>query len=240
MYKYISVVNIYKYLGIYFSTRLSFAFACKDLACKAKGALLCIMKKLSLLNNESLTLFLKFCDAQIQPILQYGAEIWGLDAAAVHCEKIHLFGLKKFLGVSLKTPNDLVYGETARYPISLLSAVKYIRYWIKLTQMDSQRLPFKAYRMLLELDNRGKSNWVTNVRMKLFDYGFGFVWVNQGVDDVNTFVRIFRERLIECRWQDWNDHIQSSERFEFIGCSVMSVVCQHMCLCILIDILNEL
>ena len=113
------VVNVYKYLGIYFSTRLSFSFACKDLASRAKGALLCIMKKLSMLNNESLTLFLKIFDTQIQPIVLYGAEIWGLDAAAVHCEKIHLFALKKFLGVSLQTPNDLVYGETARYPITV-------------------------------------------------------------------------------------------------------------------------
>ena len=209
------VVNVYKYLGICFSTRLSFSFACKDLASKAKRALLCVMEKLSELNNDSLSLFLKIFDTQIKPIMQYGSEIWGLDAASIHCEKVHLFGLKKFLGVSQKTPNSLVYGDTVRYPISLLFRVQCIRYWLKLTQMNSHRLPYKAYKTLLELDIRGKKNWVTNVRMTLFQYGFDFVWMNQSVGDINAFVRAFRERLIECRWHEWNNHLDSSERFVF-------------------------
>ncbi|WP_419592448.1 RNA-directed DNA polymerase, partial [Thiolapillus sp.] len=47
------VVNVYKYLGIYFTTRLSFVSACKDLASRAKNALLCILKRLRMLNNNS-------------------------------------------------------------------------------------------------------------------------------------------------------------------------------------------
>ena len=35
-----------------------------------------------------------------------------LDKAAIHIEKVHLYALKRFLGVDMKTPNDLVYGET--------------------------------------------------------------------------------------------------------------------------------
>ena len=71
----------------------------------------------------------------------------------------------------------------------------------------------KAYMMLYNLDARGKRNWVSNVRMQLFQYGFGFVWMNQGVGRVNEFIRAFRERLIDCRWQDWEDHVQTSDRF---------------------------
>ena len=67
-----------------------------------------------MINNNSLELFLKLFDSQVQPIALYGAELWGLDTAAAHCEKVHLFALTKFLGA---TPNDLVYGETNRYPL---------------------------------------------------------------------------------------------------------------------------
>ena len=45
--------------------------------------------------------------------------------------------------------------------------------------------------------------------MQLFQYGFGFVWMNPGVGRVNEFIRAFRERLIDCRWQDWEDHVQT-------------------------------
>ena len=67
--------------------------------------------------------------------------------------------------------------------------------------------------MLCNLDARGKRNWASNVRMQLFQYGFGFVWMNPGVGRVNEFIRVFRERLIDCRWQDWEDHVQISDRF---------------------------
>ena len=153
-------VNVYKYLGIYFTTRLSFVSACRDLASRAKNALVCVLQKLYLLNNNSLEVFLKLFDAQVQPIAQYGSELWGLDKAAIHIEKVNLYALKRFLGVDMKTPNDLVYGETDRFPITLNSAVRCIRYWLKLTCMGEDRLPHKAYMMIYNLDARGKRNWV--------------------------------------------------------------------------------
>ena len=90
-----SVVNVYKYLGVLFSTKLSFTATCCDLSSKAKNAALCIMQRLRMLNSNSLELFLKLFDSQVQPIAQYGTKLWGLDIAAVHCEKVHLFALKK-------------------------------------------------------------------------------------------------------------------------------------------------
>jgi hypothetical protein len=114
------VVNAYKYLGIYFSTRLSFVSACRDIASKAKKALLCIIQRLRMYNCSSFDIYMKLFDCQVQPIMQYGAEIWGLDKAAQHCEKVHLFALKKFLHVELRTPNDLVYKELNRYPVTII------------------------------------------------------------------------------------------------------------------------
>ena len=207
------VVNAYKYLGIYFSTRLSFVAACRDIASKAKKALLCIMQRLRVYNNQSLDVFLRLFDAQVQPIMQYGSEVWGLDKAAQHCEKVHLFALKKFLSVNMRTPNDFVYNELNRYPITINSIVSCIRYWLKIVQMDDHRLPKKAYLMLYNLDAKGKTTWVSNVRLCLFQYGFGFVWMNQSVGGVNEFLRVFKERLVDCRWQTWHDHVCNSDRF---------------------------
>ena len=69
-----------------------------------------------------LEVFLKLFDAQVQPIAQYGSELWGLDKVAIHIEKVHLYALKIFLGVDMKTPNDLVsnYVELRRQMYSLL------------------------------------------------------------------------------------------------------------------------
>ena len=145
-----------------------------------------------MLNNNSLEVLLKLFDAQVQPIAQFGSKprLWGLDKAAIYIEKVHLYTLKIFLGVDMKTPNDLVYGETERFPITMNSAVRCIRYWLKLTCMGEDRLPHKAYMTLYILDASGNRNWVSNVRMQLFQCGFGFVWMNKGVGRVNEFIII--------------------------------------------------
>ena len=73
------------------------------------------MKTLWGLGDFSATIFLKMFDAQIKPMLLYGSGIWGLKYKSV--EKVHTFALKKLLNVSPRTPNDMVYGETGRFPL---------------------------------------------------------------------------------------------------------------------------
>ena len=59
---------------------------------------------------------------------------------------------------------------------------------------------------------RGKTNWVTNVRKTCVN-GFSYVWDNQGVGCLNAFIREFRQRLTDMRWQVWDDHVNTSDRF---------------------------
>jgi hypothetical protein len=208
----VAVVNAYRYLGVYFSTRLSFNFTCEDIANKAKKAVIVILQILYKLNSSSFSVFCRLFDSQVQPVLQYGAEIWALEKC-VQIEKVHLFAMKRFLNVDTRTPNDLVYGELGRYPIYINSYLKCIKYWLKLTRMNYDRLPHKAYKMLFDLDSNGKKTWATNVRQFLDTYGFSFVWTNQGVKNISEFCKCLKQRVIDCRWQDWHDHIESSERF---------------------------
>ena len=224
------VVNAYKYLGVYMSTMLSFSATCKDVTSKAKRALLYIIQRLRQYNNSSVHVFLKIFDAQIQPIMQYGSEIWGLEKAANECEKLHLYALKKFLNVDMKTPNDLVYTEMCRYPITINSIVNCIRYWLKLLEMDNHRLPKKAYNKLYDLDRNGKQTWATNIRICLTNNGFGFAWLNQGVGNDRHFLKSLKERLIDCNWQIVQAHINESERFEFYSmiCSSEKRLAYHL------------
>ena len=42
---------------------------------------------------------------------------------------------------------------------------------------------------------------------------FSHVWDNQGVGCVNSFLQCFKQRITDCRWQEWDDHIQTRDRF---------------------------
>jgi len=125
--------------------------------------------------------------AQKQPVVLYGAEIWGLDNSSFVINNVRLFGLKRYLGVDRRTPNDLVYGKVGRFPIQINASARCVRYCLKLARMDEHRLPLRAYKMLLNLDQRGTTNWVTNVRKTLCVNGFSDVWDNLGVGCLSAF-----------------------------------------------------
>ena len=52
--------------------------------------------------------FFKLLDAQMQPVVLYGAEIWEIEHSACIIERLHSFAM---LGVGIRSPNDLVNGE---------------------------------------------------------------------------------------------------------------------------------
>ena len=200
----LAVVNQYKYLGVIFSTGLTFSYCLEDMASRAKKGVIGILKLLWTLAEQSPTLFFRLFDCQIQPMLTYGAEVWGIMADHSTIERVHLFAIKRLLNVSTRTPSALVYGETGRYPLYIITYVKCIKYWLNLVRMPENRLPIKAYKMLYALHSKNKNNWVSHVCFTLYRYGFGFVWENQGVCDVSNFIREFRQRLVDCFLQEWH------------------------------------
>ncbi|XP_070193997.1 uncharacterized protein, partial [Littorina saxatilis] len=208
-------VNMYKYLGIYFSTRLTFSHTLNDLALRARKGVIGIFKVLWTLGERSPNIFYKLFDSQIQPMLNYAAEVWGLDADHSPIEKVHLFALKRFLNTSMKTPNTLVYGETGRHPLFVNTFVKSIRFWLRILKMPSHRLPQKAYKMLLYLHEQNKRTWASSVCYVLYKYGFDQVWIQQGVGNENAFLTEFKNRLVTLYKQEWIETVHSKERFLF-------------------------
>ena len=72
---------------------------------------------------------------------------------------------------------------------------KCIKYWLKLIEMSTTRYPFACYKMLKELDDNGRHTWASNVRILLSRYGFGHVWLNQGVGDPKIHKGILPENM---------------------------------------------
>ena len=121
-------------------------------------------------------------DKAIAPILFYGAELWGHSM------------VDSIERVQLSLPMCVQYQK------------KCIKYWLKLIEMSTPRYPFACYKMLKELDDNGRHTWASNVRILLSRYGFGHVWLNQGVGDPIRFIKEFYQRICDCATQEWNTH----------------------------------
>ena len=77
--------------------------------------------------------------------------------------------------------------------------------------MCPNRFCRKSYLMLLNLHNQGYVTWVDRVKRVLYTYGFGFVWEAQGVGNEISFLKCFRERLVDCYRQTWNTSLESHD-----------------------------
>ena len=58
------------------------------------------------LGEQCPKLFFKLFDGQIQPMLTYGSEVWGIMADYSIIERVHVFAIKPFLNVSTRTPQN--------------------------------------------------------------------------------------------------------------------------------------
>ena len=164
----LKIVNHYKYLGIIFSTALTFSYALKDMSDRARKGVLGILRLLWRLGEQCPKLFFKLFDCQIQPMLTYGSEVWGIMADNSIIERVHLFAIKRFLNVSTRTPSALIYGESGRYPLYVHTYTRCIKYWLNLVRMPDSRLPSRSYRMLYDLHYKNKNNWVSYVCFTLY------------------------------------------------------------------------
>lgn len=66
--------------------------------------------------------------------------------------------------------------------------------------------------MLKRLDDCNRITLATKIRNLLSRYGFGYVWLSQGVWDVNSFVNVFKSRLKDNLLQEWHALVNESSK----------------------------
>jgi hypothetical protein len=211
----LKVVNAYKYLGLLFSSRLSFSGAIDEMAARGKKSTLEILRTLRRIGCVSADVFFKLFDTQVVPVLLYAAEIWGYKRFS-KVEQIHLYACKRFLRITDKTPNDIIYGELGRFPLWIVSGIKCIKFWLRLLQQPDSMYSKKSYIMLAELDRKGTTTWVTQIRNLLCYYGFELVWLF-GCGNKAAFCQALRERMVSDFYHEWRMHIDSSGKLKTYG-----------------------
>ena len=212
----IETVNSYKYLGYTFTTKLSTEIALSEFAGRAKGKIISIFKALYKIGRIDISIFFHLFDAQVKPMALYAAEVWGNseNEAMNVIEKVHMFAARKLLGVSIKTPKQFIYGELNRYPLMIDSKIKTLKYWLKIQLMEDSRIPKQAYTRdeneLLIHEN----SWSGAIKKMLETNGYGYIWINKGTQMIPSFIRSFKQRLIDQFWQNWSDKINNKNRFQ--------------------------
>ena len=209
--KEIQTVTYYKYLGLFYSSRLSWSYGVKSLSLqsqKSVNMLKCLITRCHGLPQD---IIFEIFDTTIVPIICYASEIWGYKRYDV-IENVQLRFCKYLLGLNTNAAGLTVLGELGWYPIFVTTYYKCVKYWLKLVQFENGSLAKSSYNMLYSLSESGKTNWVTNIKTILFKYGFGHAYLNQGVGNSVLFLQLFKERIHNCYVQEWNNELNDSSK----------------------------
>ena len=114
-------VNEFKYLGIIFTTQLSFTKHIEMINTKARSKIGLILGKLKSMNIE-LDMILKMFECYVLPSYTYGLNVW-FDNISQEAKKTlnstFTKYLKRYLGLPYNTLNSLVYHVTETHPLNI-------------------------------------------------------------------------------------------------------------------------
>ena len=140
----LNVNSKYKYLGLVLNENLDFQVTANVLAEAGGRALGAIKNKLKSLKDCGYNSFMNLYSTGVQPILNYGAGIWGFRNFNKH-ENIQRRALRYFLGVHRFSPNHAVDGDMGMVGTRISRHIEMIRLWNRLVTMSPTRLTKQVF-----------------------------------------------------------------------------------------------
>ena len=155
----------------------------------------------------------KLFDALVSPILNYGAEVWGMYEAK-DVEILHNKFCRWTLNVRKSTNLVGLYGELGRPPLCILRKIIMIRYWMKLLKSEDNFIPKQIYFMLKQDADNNKSysgtNWAYQVKHILDSIGLSNIWIQQY--DIDIPFNLIKQRILDIYKQTWYVAVNNSNR----------------------------
>ena len=217
--KKIPASNFYNYLGVIFSNAndrfydnyenkrgkaLRAIYAARNLAHGVIGP------------DVSQTILFKIFDTQIQPIVDYGSEIFYDRKPKPRLESLQTTYLKRAQGVRAQTSNLAILCELGRCPLIARQEKLILGYWLKLTTVPTPNPLRLVYDELYRLSMAGHTTWCSHVRELLKSIGLSDIWEDQktliSAESINQLKSLFKIELERYYTRNWLKDINNAEK----------------------------
>ena len=127
-------------------------------------------------------------------------------------EKNHLDFLKRILKLKKPptTPNIMIYGEFGRYPLEIMIEIRMVKYWCKLLigiKIQKYRAFCTNYCTICITRVYIKSEWIQKIEKIIQEAGLNYIWLNNGVQNLDHFCETIKTKL-QCQFvQNWNQGV---------------------------------
>ena len=153
----------YKYLGLEINEHLKAESQIEALTKSASKALGNLVSKYRNAKGLRFETYTKLYNSTIVPIYHYGAEVWGYKEQH-RINKIHERAMRMYLGVTNKTPLPSLYCETGWSKTITMRKIQMINFWLKIYNMNENRLTKKVFVEDYKLALLGSNNWNSDVK----------------------------------------------------------------------------
>lgn len=204
----LDAVNKFIYLGITLSQNGTYLQAQKKLSEQALRALFSLNSLFDVMLLD-IRDKLKLFDCMISPILNYGSEVWGFHKAQ-DIERVQLKFLKQILGVRQQSCNAAVYGELARFPLSLFRKIRIIKYWFKVKRYP-ESLMYKVFNMK-SVNGEYINTWTVNLKQLLNELGFAYLFTCDNVTNIQ--IEAVVRRIYDTYLQQWYTNVRNSDKLQ--------------------------
>lgn len=131
----IDKVKNYKYLGLWFNEHLDMTYAAREIAKYATRALGSIIVKFKVLGDISYSCFKNMYESCIEPILLYGAGVWGMKVYNI-INTVKNKACRFLLGVQKTAPNLATRGDLGWTSVLCKQRIEIVRLWLQLKVMN--------------------------------------------------------------------------------------------------------
>ena len=163
---------------------------------------------------------------------------------AKHIENVQLRFLKRLLGVNNKTMNAIIYNEFGIYPLYVKRQIAMLRYWCVL--LNSENCIVKELYNQMYIKCNTSVNWASQIKSLLDSIGMSYIWYNQNVNNMNSFIceasckikDIFKqnitlliERSTKCQFYKHLTDTFCLQNYltKFFTCKVKTATCKIRC-----------
>ena len=194
----LEIVQKYKYLGVVLNEFLDFNVTAEVLAGAGGRALGSVISKFRQFKNTTFSCFTKLIEASVNPVLDYGSEVWGFKNQ-IKTERVQQRAARYYLGVHPKTPIPAINGDIGWNIPLHRRYVKMIKFWNRVVNMTDQRLTKQVF---LVDKMFCKDNWCSEIKW-LFDK----TEMNSNFDMVEIDVNNFETKIAEYFNKKWKDSL---------------------------------
>ena len=143
--KNLEITNTYKYLGMWFLEHLDMKFTVSELAKSASRALSALYTKFLNVGGMDYSVFSKLYESLVEPVLFYGAGIWGLSEQS-KINTIQNKACRYFLGLGKNAANIASRGDMGWTSCYMKQKIECCRLYFKIQSTDDARLVKKVFR----------------------------------------------------------------------------------------------